>query len=142
MSQRSPSPRPCSPRRGMSKAKAADEQMTNLQYWQHYLDPSPILGDPHVPLPSTLMGVADRLNAVLGLLGTLSDEQAEEKNHGVAVAGMAVGFAMKVLRHLGLGDDSPAPSPANLKMAKLALDNLLATVEFYLEAWIASVEEI
>jgi hypothetical protein len=107
----------------------------NLQYWQHHLDPGPILGDPHVPLPSTLMGVADSLGAVLGLLTTLSDERPEEKEYGVAVAGLAVGFALKVLRHLGLGDDSPAPSLLNLKMAQLVLNNLLATVEFSIAEW-------
>lgn len=107
----------------------------SLAYWRHHLDPRPILAHPHVPLASTLMGVADSLGAVLNLLATLSDDRAEEKDFGVAVAGMAVDYTLKVLRHVGLGDDSPAPPLLNLKMAGIALENLLATVEFYLAEW-------
>ena len=107
----------------------------SLSYWQHHLDYVPILDDPHLPLASMLMGISQRLNAVLNLLTTLSDEQVDEKDYGVAVANMAVKFTLKVLRHLGLGDDSPAPPILNLKMAKMVLTNLHSAVQDHLDQW-------
>jgi hypothetical protein len=107
-----------------------------LAVWRHNLDARPILADPHVPPASTLAGMADRLTAVSKMLATLSDDRPEERDFGVAVAGMAADFACKVLDHLGFGcDDDPLSAFLNLKMAEAALTNLRAAVNGHLEDW-------
>jgi hypothetical protein len=107
----------------------------SLEIWRHDLDPTAILADPHVPLASTLMDVADRLAAVSNVLATLSDDRPDEKEFGVAVAGMAVQFAVEVLQHLGQEISGPELSLINIKMASLAINNLLAAVDGHLADW-------
>jgi DNA-binding response OmpR family regulator len=106
-----------------------------LNIWRQDLNARPIISDPHVPPASTLMGVADRLKAVANVLVTLDNDDAEERHFGIEIAGMAVSFTSKVLDHLGLGTDDLTTSFLNIKMASLAINNLLAAANGHLEEW-------
>ncbi len=100
-----------------------------LAIWRHNLDPKPILNYPIRRPGTTLMGVEDKLGAVLNFLGTHPDE-------GLAVATLAVGFTFSVLEFLALeNNDAPAPTITNLEAARLAISNLRATVRGHLEEW-------
>jgi len=104
-----------------------------LDLWREYLDPTPFRDNPDVR-SSALMAVADKLAAVANMLGTLHGDDADEREYGLGLAGMAATYGLAALSHFEpLDRDSPVPPPVNLTMAHVGVEKLLATVEFQIE---------
>ncbi len=83
---------------------------------------------PHASVLQSLIEADDKLNAAVGFLGPLSPDIEAEREQGMVVASVAIGYALKLLEYHGLVDGPDPPRPANLAQAKQAVDNLLAFV--------------
>jgi len=81
---------------------------------------------PHMPLRSTLIELSDKLDGAAGFLGTLSSDDATEKQRGLFVAGLAVNYANKLLEHFHLLDGSPKYVPTGLRESQKVIENLQA----------------
>lgn len=100
-----------------------------LKAWRRSLDPSLAIAYPVSHPVTTLMGIADRLQAVRNVLDTLDAEQPEDRQFGLALANMAADYAVRLLGHLGLIDGGAGPPLTTLKMADLVLGNLVVATE-------------
>lgn len=83
---------------------------------------------PHVPVLQTLIEADDKLNAAVGFLGPLSPDIEAKREQGMAVASVAIEYALKLLEYHGLVDGPDPPMPTNLAQAKQAVANLLAFI--------------
>jgi hypothetical protein len=89
---------------------------------------TPIL-HPHLPLLTTLMETADKLNAARGFIEPFSHGVETEREHGMFVGNLAIRYAMTMLDHFGLGDGDDYPLPIHLDQAKNALTNLVGVIQ-------------
>jgi DNA-binding response OmpR family regulator len=81
---------------------------------------------PYLPMLETLIEMEGRLAGAAGYLENLEAHDQKQASRGVAVAGMAVEYADKLLDHFGLWDGAgPVPKPVNLGQARSMVNNLL-----------------
>ncbi len=98
---------------------------------------------PHVPVLQSLIEADDKLNAAVGFLESLSPDVEAEREQGMVVVSVAIGYALKLLEYHGLVDGPAPPMPADLAQAKQAVDKLLAFVRQNVElGWMAEGQAV